>query len=56
MAGIAETKQLVAGHAERIKAWNCDPKPLTWTKTAPSIITKVNRAQAALEAISTTDH
>ena len=35
--------------------WNCDPKPLTWTKTAPSIIDKVNRAQAAL-AKSETHH
>ena len=28
--------------------WNCDPKPLKWTRTAPSIIDKVNRALAAL--------
>jgi transposase len=38
-------------------AWNSDPKPFVWHKTADEIATKVRRGRAALTAVkSATDH
>ena len=37
----------------RTSAWNDDPQPFAWTKTAEDIIAKVQRGRAALTETAT---
>ena len=42
---------LIASITDYLKATNADPKPFVWMASAPAILAKVKRANAALEAL-----
>lgn len=48
---FGSVKELTRAIHAFIAAYNADPKPLVWTASARSIITKVNRGKAVLETL-----
>ena len=50
-------KELAAGIRDWVKAWNENPTPFVWHKTAQEIIRRVRRGRTSLTRVkSATDH